>query len=144
MTGAMACLWQSVQALSAQALRNAVRNTASMAGSPDSLMGYGIPNMMNARLFLSVPTINAGKQETFSLSANPFTGTPVLVSHSILDNLVKVDILSITGQVIHSFNFDVNGSSTIRLDAFAALPSGLYFVRINNPSGQQVIRAVKL
>jgi serine protease AprX len=144
MAGAMACLWQSLQEYSAEDLRNAVRSTASQANSPDSLLGYGIPNMMNALTVLSVPSPLPVNQRTFMLYPIPFTGSPWLQSNLQTSEMAKIDILSVTGQRVSSLNLNVNGSSTIKLDAFNALPSGLYFVRINGTSGQQMIRAVKL
>jgi hypothetical protein len=144
MAGAMACLWQSSQGFSAEELRIAVRRTASQANSPDSLMGYGIPNMMNALTILSVPSPLPLNQRIFTLYPVPFTGSPWLQSKLQTSEMAKVDILSITGQLVYSLNLNINGSSTIELDAFNALPSGLYFVRINGVSGQEMIRAVKL
>ena len=144
MAGAMACLWQAFQGLSAEELRTAVRSTASQSSSPDSLLGYGIPNMMDALTILSVPSPLPVNQRTFVLYPVPFTGSPWLQSNLQTSEMVKVDILSVTGQRVSSLNLNINSSSTIKLDAFNALPSGLYFVRINGASGQQMIRAVKL
>ena len=144
MAGAMACLWQSAQTSSAQDLRNAVRSTASQASTPDFLLGYGIPNMMNARTVLAVISNSSATQNTFSLFPVPFSTSPRLQYNLKGSEKVKIEILSITGQIICSFMPDIHGSSTFRLDAFTSLPSGLYFVRINSTIGQQVIRAVKL
>ena len=144
MAGAMACLLQSAPSFSAEQLRNAVRNTASRASTPDSLLGYGIPNMVNARLMLSGKTIISPEHETFSLSPVPFSSVTWLKSPLNLSEIIHVEILSITGQVIHTSNLNMNVTSSIRLDGFNTLPAGLYFVKITTQSGQQVLRAVKL
>ncbi len=144
MAGAMACLLQSAPSFSAEQLRNAVRNTASRASTPDSLLGYGIPNMVNARLMLSGRTIISPEHETFSLSPVPFSSDTWLKSPLNSSEIIHVEILSITGQVIHTLNLNMNVTSSIRLDVFNTLPAGLYFVNITTPSGKQVLRAVKL
>ena len=144
MAGAMACLWQSLPEFSAEELRNAVRSTASQSASPDSLLGYGIPDMMNAMTFLSVVSPSPLKPAAYNLYPMPFNDSPWL--HCNLENsdLVNIDILSVTGQNLSSVRQKINNSSAIKLDGFGNLPSGLYFIRINGSSAQHVIRAVKL
>jgi serine protease AprX len=142
--GAMACLWQSVPTFSAQVLRDAVRSTASRASSPDSLYGYGIPNMMNAMLLLSnAPTLQE-PQQGYSLFPVPFSDSPWIKNNRKNPEQVKIEILSVTGQLIGVRNIYMNSSSTIALNDFDGMPSGLYFVRIISNSGQQILRAIKL
>lgn len=143
MAGAMACLWQSAPALSAQHLRDAVRNTASKATSPDNLYGYGIPNMMNAMLMLSAPSNLAENQPLYSLFPVPFSGSPWLKSSLKKSVQLKIDILSFSGQLICSRNLQLNVSQAINLNDFEAIPAGVYFVRIVSAAGQEVLKAVK-
>jgi hypothetical protein len=144
MAGAMACLWQSAPDLSAQQLRDAVRNTASKASVPDQLYGYGIPNMMNARLLLTTPLISSEIKQSYTLFPVPFSDAPWLKSDQKKTEMVTIEILSVTGQLISSPTISISNSSTSKLNNFDTLPSGLYFVRISSNSGQQVLRAVKL
>jgi hypothetical protein len=74
----------------------------------------------------------------------PFSASPWLHANLKKSEMVKIDILSIAGQLFHSFILNMNGSSTIKLNSFNTLPSGLYFVRITSGSGQQMLRALKL
>jgi len=141
--GAMACLWQAMPNTSAEDLRNALRKTASQANAPDSLLGYGIPNMMNALTLLSVNSLLPDNQKKYTLYPVPFSDSPWLQSNVKKTEMAKIDILSIAGQLVHSLNLNITGSSTIRLNSFNALPPGLYLVRITAGSGQQMFRAVK-
>lgn len=144
MAGAMACLWQSAPDLSAQQLRDAVRNTASKASAPDQLYGYGIPNMLNARLLLTTPLISSEIKQSYALFPVPFYDAPWLKSDQKKTEMVTIEILSVTGQLIASRTISISNSSTSKLNDFNSMPSGLYFVRIRSNSGQQVLRAVKL
>ena len=144
MAGAMTCLWQSAQEFSAEELRNAVRNTASQSTLPDSLLGYGIPNMMNALTFLSVNSPLPATQKKFTLYPMPFSDSPWIQGNSEKSEVVRIDIFSVTGQQVSSLNFRINGSSAVLLDAFNTLPFGVYLVRVKGTSGQQMLRAVKL
>ena len=143
MAGAMACLWQSAPAFSAQELRDAVRNTASLAATPDNLYGYGIPNMLNAMFVISASSTSFEPEQSYALFPVPFTGSPWLKCNRTNSEKIRIEILSVTGQLISTQTLIVNSSSTVVLNDFNTMPSGLYFVRIISDSGQQVIRAVK-
>jgi serine protease AprX len=144
MAGAMTCLWQSMPSLSAQQLRDAVRNTASKAANPDQQYGYGIPNMLNARLLLSAPSAKSEIQSGYSLFPVPFTGSPWIKNSLNNPEQVTMEILSVSGQVLFTRNLNFNSSPAMVLSDFDALQSGVYFIRITGASGQQVLRAVKI
>jgi serine protease AprX len=142
--GALACLWQSAPSFSAQQLRDAVRNTASQATTPNMYYGYGIPNMMNAMLLLSAPSTSPEPQQTYELFPVPFSGSPRLRSNLNISEMLKIEILTVSGEMICSRYLHLNSASTITLNDFEAIPSGLYFVRIIRDTGQEVLKAVKL
>ena len=144
MAGALACLWQSAPSFTAEQIRNAVRTSASQATAPDSLLGFGIPNLYNAHLLLGVNLSLSKNQESFSLSPVPFSSVTWLKSTLNTTENLQVDILSVTGRVIHSLSVKMNSPTSLKLDDFSSLPSGLYFVRVSWNTGQQVLRAVKL
>lgn len=142
--GALACLWQSLPAFSAQEIRNAVRSTASKATQPDQLFGYGIPNMVNARLYLDTPEKKTASVQNFSLIPNPFTSTPFIQNKTGKRISAKLEILSISGQIIFSTDVNFDGATALQLQAFENQPAGVYFVRVSTSDGQQVLRAIKL
>ncbi|MCX6267445.1 MAG: S8 family serine peptidase [Bacteroidetes bacterium] len=144
MAGALACLWQSTPAFSAEQIRVAVRNTASKANSPDQLYGWGIPNLMNTRTMLTTPDSHAASQNQFMLYPVPFTTAPILSGFLKETETVKVEILSVTGQLLVSKDLLFNQSSAFRMDTFNTLSPGIYFLRISTGVSQQVIRAVKI
>lgn len=144
MAGALACLWQATPSFSAEQIRAAVRSTASKANSPDSLYGWGIPNMMNAKTLLSVPGHDKAPLDQFTLFPVPFSASPILRGNLMTDENITVEILSVTGQLIGSGSYLFRASSAIKLDKLDNIPSGIYFLRITTSSTQQVIRAVKI
>lgn len=50
MAGLATCLWQALPQLSAQEIIRIIRDNSSLRLSPDSLQGYGIPDIYNAYL----------------------------------------------------------------------------------------------
>ena len=144
MAGALACLWQSAPSFSAEEIRIAVRRTASKANDPDSLYGWGIPNLVNARAVLSVPDARPTRQDQFTLFPTPFSSAPVLKGIMSKTEKIKVEILSVTGQLLNCKVFVFQQSSAIKLDDFNTFPAGIYFLRISTDTSQEVLRAVKI
>ena len=144
MAGALACLWQSAPSFTAEQIRIAVRRTASKSNAPDSLYGWGIPNLVNARAVLSVPDAGPIRENQFSLFPMPFSSAPILHGSLDVQRTIKVELLSVTGQLLNSNVFVFQASSAIQLDDFNKYPSGIYFLRISTATSQEVIRAVKI
>ncbi len=144
MAGALTCLWQSTPDFSAEQIRQAVRNSASRTNTPDSLYGWGIPNLMSARTLLSTPEVSPIPQNQFSLFPTPFSSAPILKASLKAPETIKVEVLSVTGQLMSSKVFLFHEFTAVTLEDFTAFPAGIYFLRISTGSMQQVIRAVKI
>jgi hypothetical protein len=144
MAGALACLWQSTYAFSANQIRDAVRGTASKSSMPDSLYGWGIPNLVNARTLLSTDDAGPISKNQFSLYPVPFSGAPILQSNLNTPGTIQIEIRSVAGQLLNTQAIVARGTSTLKLDAFSSLPAGIYFLRLSTSSTQQVIRAIKM
>lgn len=144
MAGGLACLWQSVQGFSAEQVREAVRATASKASSPDSLFGFGIPNLVNARLSMSTDDMTREQRSAFTICPNPFKGSPVLQSNVTSPVQATIEILSITGQLLARQVKTISNGSSLTIGGFESLSSGIYLIRITDGAEQQVLRAVKL
>ncbi|MCX6303932.1 MAG: S8 family serine peptidase [Bacteroidetes bacterium] len=144
MAGALACLWQSTPAFSADQIRIAVRNTASRSNMPDPQFGWGIPNLMNAKVFLSNNDSGPIPPNAFTLFPIPFTSVPSLLNNMKVSVSVKVEAFSVTGQMVSSSIFLVQPLAAIKLDDFNAFRAGVYFVRVTTGKSRQVIRAVKM
>lgn len=145
-SGALACLWQSVSDVTADDVRTAVRNTASQWNSPDNFMGWGIPDIMAARSnLISISSNQAIDKEfrRFWLSTNPFPHTPVLnISHR-MDSPVKVEIYSASGQMVNKVDFSLPSAFPQEIEAFGKLPAGFYVVRVQCGSYQEILHAIK-
>jgi hypothetical protein len=142
--GALACLWQSAPSFSAEQIRAAVRWSASKSTMPDSLYGFGIPDVLKARAILSTPESDPISQNRFILFPTPFSASPMLKGSLNSPQKITIEILSITGQLLHSEKIALQSSSAISLDEFNMYPAGIYFVRVSTGTSLQVIRAVKI
>lgn len=145
-SGALACLWQSVSNVTADDVRTAVRNTASKSNSPDNFVGWGIPDIMAARS--SLISLSSGPSaETelhrFSLSPMPFANTPKLNHSQIMIGPVLVEIYSASGQMVYKMDFSESLALPYEMTGFSKLPAGLYFVRVQCESYHEILHAIK-
>ena len=144
--GALACLWQSVPAVSAEDIRNVVRNTASNSGSPDNFSGWGIPNIMAARAGLITLSSDPSKElikPVFSLMQNPFKTFPVLKSQGAINLPLELEIFSANGQLLHFSSISTNPPKYMELTAFNDLPTGLYLIRLHDDTHYETLQAIK-
>lgn len=145
-SGAMACLWQSVPAVSAGDIRTAVRQTASNASLPDNKSGWGIPDMMAARASLIAlhdhPSPNI-KTPRFSLNKNPFESTVVLRIEGEVNQPVSVEIFSSSGALLYQSKISHDTYSQLELSVFQGLPSGCYLIRLSDSTHSTTLRAIK-
>jgi hypothetical protein len=142
--GGLACLWQSRPSFSAQDIRSAVRSTASKAGMPDQLFGWGIPNLVNARLYLNTADQTEARTEVFRLTPNPFTDAPSLRNVSASNLKATIELFTVSGQTLSSAEVTLDTGSDLRLTRLQDQPAGIYFIRIQTGNTKQVLRAVKL
>jgi hypothetical protein len=70
MAGLATCLWQKHRDMTNYEIIKAIRRTASQYHSPDSLIGYGIPDLELADILLAATKPNAGEIHVFP---NPST-----------------------------------------------------------------------
>jgi len=141
LAGMAACLWQANPEAAASSIRNALIRSGSQYQKPDSLLGFGIPNMEVAHLLLSGSSFsnefNFGKWLIFP---NPFRESLTLLSPTASPNGITANITELSGKrVFHQF---FPGSGPFRIDA-SSLPAGIYLLRLSSPKGTDVHKIVK-
>jgi serine protease AprX len=145
-SGALACLWQSVPDATADDVRTAVRNTASQSNSPDNFTGWGIPDMIPARSYL-VSLSSGPYAETespgFRLSPMPFSDMPELSFSRRMAGPVKVEIYSASGQMVHNVVFPLSSALHHEIAGFSELPAGFYLVRVVCENHYEILHAIK-
>ncbi|MGC3946996.1 MAG: S8 family serine peptidase [Chryseolinea sp.] len=74
-TSLAAGVWQRYPSLSSEAVIQAIRNSASQSTSPDSLIGYGIPNFQAVVNYIE----SHPQEEIFAVYPNPVTADSLIV-----------------------------------------------------------------
>lgn len=141
-TSLAAGIWQRYPHLSNIAVIDAIRNSASQATSPDSLIGFGIPNFMAVVNYIE----SQAQKEEFAVYPNPVTADTLLIrpADPSVASSCRLEILSTDGKVLttQDINFSwLNRSYKADLSAYR---SGMYFVRLTWQDRRYVYRIVKV
>ncbi|MCK9220686.1 MAG: S8 family serine peptidase [Bacteroidales bacterium] len=139
--GVVACLWQSRSNATVLMLYDAIQESASQYNTPDSLLGYGIPDFSNAFTILSTGEI---QQVTSAVFPNPFTNR-INVRLNVKSNPeINLKLYDRIGRIVASKTFlGSPGANTTYLDNLSGLTSGLYLLKVSGNNFTEVIKVVK-
>ncbi|MCX6225447.1 MAG: S8 family serine peptidase [Bacteroidia bacterium] len=145
--GLTACLWQANRSRSPMEIIKAIQESASQANSPDSLLGFGIPDYGKA-LFLiqGMDPIHLDKESLFRVYPNPFTANLTVDFYSHDRQEIIIELVSATGELMYKRIAEVGYTSINRLDIyeFQHIAPGIYFLRIITKTAQHQHQVVKV
>ena len=143
LAGMGACLIQANPWATVVQLKMAIEQSASQYNTPDSLLGYGIPDFEIADKYLKVNHTATLKQESsWSVSPNPFRDN--IFIHNL--NQVSGDncLISISDlRGICLWQSTVKASDTIILKNLANLPEGFLILSIRSGEKEDRIKLIK-
>lgn len=143
MAGMAACLWQAFPYATAKEVKGAIEWSAHLYEKPDSLMGYGIPDMEKASFFLMnlfSDTHQISKQWT--VYPNPIEDVLILQKNgSRLMNEISIDLFSIDGKLLKKWIR--SDASRIELHDMQSLPSGILILKISSDNFSETIKLSK-
>lgn len=138
--GITACLWQKYPGLNNMEIIDVLERSSSYYHSPDSLYGYGIPDMVQAELV--VGDLFKEKAEGYILKAfpNPFTDKVSVTLYAANSNKIFIEIVDILGKRVfesetESFN---ELYKTININGLGFFHKGIYFIKIT--AGNKIYR----
>jgi len=147
MCGLTACLWQANRSLSPMEIINAIQESASQASSPDSLLGYGIPNFGKA-LFLiqGIDPIQLDTESLIRVFPNPSADKLIVNFYSHDRQNITIELLTATGELMYTKHAEVGYTSINRMEIneFQNFPNGVYFLRIITKTAHHEQRVVKI
>ena len=144
MAGLTACLWQSNPTRTNMEVINIIKQSASQYSSPDSLMGYGIPDFKQAYISLN-PLIRLGGKSIIAWPS-PFTSEFNIEFGPIPEAKANLLILTITGKKVLEKQLSVNNTDAniITVTELAFLAKGLYIVHVISDSQTIVCKVIKI
>jgi hypothetical protein len=142
LSGMSACLMQAVpQALNSDIIE-ALHYSGDKYNSPDSLYGYGTPDMVKALAKLQDLYVKVPDEETIA-GPNPTTGDFELIFRQPPENLT-IEIISMTGKTLFRKSITGYAGRTLRITELQNREQGVYFIRLIKGSGVNVQKIIKL
>lgn len=141
--GMAACLWQALPHKTSSEIMQIIRENGHLYNTPDSLMGYGIPDFFQAYLenrdsedSTSIANYN---RSNFSLFPNPCYQNFTLESFE--DPITQVDLFDIRGRMIS--NTKVEGNQQQLTFDISSLPPGIYIVKAKSERKYGILKVIK-
>ena len=143
MAGMAACLWQANPHATAIEVKQALEQSATLFDEPDSLLGYGVPDMKLADQILGPSNIFQWETDNkWNVYPNPVENYLVLQQkNSGIEEEIKIEIYSVDSGLIR--NWRKPGSSKIILNGLQSLPSGILLLKVNSDNSSETIKLYK-
>lgn len=147
MAGLVTCLWQSNRNKNNMSIIREAEHSANLFDNPNGEYGYGLPNFYNSMLALGVyPSTQSNNNIRSFLYPNPFNTELNVYYYAPSNGLVKLEFMDVSGRVLSTQQQEVYSNIPYRFtfNEWQDLARGVYFVRINNANGQQILKAMKV
>lgn len=129
MAGAVTCLWQANPTFSNMEVIDAIKRSASHYTIPDSLYGYGIPNMAVAHMVLSGQELPGSEEEYFLMAnPNPFTEEIDIILYANTRGTAVLQLLDQNGKKVwqkKDFEF-IPGYNYYLMNEVSSFSNGVY------------------
>jgi hypothetical protein len=142
LSGMTACLIQAVPEAGNYDIIEAIRASSDRRNSPDSLYGYGIPDMIIALNLLQDRFVK--KPEDMILAApNPTTGEFEIILREDTKKFT-IEIFTMSGTMIFKKGYPEYAGRRIRISELQNRDQGIYLIRLQTDAGTSVIKLIKL
>jgi len=142
LSGMAACLMEAVPKADAMEIIDAIHSSADRYNNPDSLYGYGIPDMNRALLALQDLYLVIPDNESV-VSPNPTTGEIEIIFNQPPGRL-RTEVVTTAGIVIYSKDYGEYAGRNLRLTALNNREQGLYLIRLATANGTYTHKVIKL
>jgi serine protease AprX len=142
LSGMAACLMQAVPKAINTDIIEAIHTSGDKFNSPDTLYGYGIPDMGIALENLQEKYIKIPFEETI-VGPNPTSGNINIIFREPPENLT-IEIISMSGKILFSKKFPYFAGRTLNLTELQKAEQGIYFIRLIKSTGINVHKIIKL
>jgi serine protease AprX len=144
--GMSACLWQAAPSLSNMQIIETLKMTASQANSPDTLLGWGIPDYSAAFNILGSAHYDiANSPPAMKLYPNPFNNYLTIEVNEKLQGNITLELYDMEGRMIRSDRLSLSDpTNKIRINSFKSLAGGCYIFRLKSETSSGSTMVTKL
>jgi hypothetical protein len=141
--GMMACLCQARPNLNQEELRTVIEESASQYLHPDSLLGYGIPDYLQA---LTISNVVIQSKANFQAYPNPFKDAITISCSQKMTGNIEIKIISISGDIVGKSSKTIipGEGNIITLNGLSCLSPGMYILKISSGYNTEFLHMVKI
>ncbi len=142
LSGMAACLIQAVPKAENTEIIESLHNTADRYSFPDSLYGYGTPDMLKALhrlqdIYIVKPTME------FITGPNPTTGEVEVIFRED-PGTIAIEIFNVSGVTLYRKNIPGYAGRTLKIQNLINRRDGLYFIRIKTDNSIFTQKIIKI
>jgi serine protease AprX len=142
LSGMCACAMQAVPVARNTDLKEALHRNSNMYNKPDSLYGFGIPDMAGVITGLQELLTPKPVNET-TIGPNPFTGE-LEVTFKNVPGTLRVIIFTSSGKIVVNRSFPEYISRTLKINDLLTSHQGLYLITLITGNGTFNHKVIKL
>ena len=142
LSGISACLLQAVPEAVASEIAGALRQSGDRYNSPDSLYGYGIPDMIRALDILQEIHLKR-PENSIAIYPNPVTEDFEIIFREYPESVI-LEIFSFSGKLVFRRDFNPSPGSYLKITALSNREQGIYFLRIRTANAVYIKKIIKL
>ncbi|MDX8340670.1 S8 family serine peptidase [Draconibacterium sp. IB214405] len=144
LAGMAASLWQCYSNKTAVEIKDALEKSGHLYSSPDSLQGYGVPNMRQACALLNpVSTPIILQKNIWTVFPNPVQDRIVVQSDTNQqEHEIDIEIYSIDGSKIKAWKRSV--APSISLNGLETMEPGIYLLVLRTKEGAETFKINKI
>ena len=142
LSGMTACLLQAIPMATNTEIMGVLHSSGHKSIDPDSLYGYGTPDMKKAIASLHEIHIIIPENEAV-LNPNPTTGSLEIIFRDPPETLI-IELFSILGKSLFRKSYPGQTGRTIRFDELQGKKQGLYIIRLTTGNGTFARKVIKL
>jgi hypothetical protein len=142
--GMAACLWQAFPNATSKQVKQVLELSGHLFDKPDTLMGFGIPDMQKAH-FLLMNSSSHEKQFSKQWIAYPNPVCDLLIlqkNGSQIQGKISLEIYSMDGKMLRKW--EKADTPRIELDNLNMLPNGILLLKISSGNFSETIKLSKI
>lgn len=145
-SGLAACLWQANPTLTNMQIIDYIQRSACQYTTPDSLLGYGIPDFALANMLTNnILYSDFANDNLVNIFPNPFNNDFYIDFYSADSQSVHMQIFDIVGKLKYEQDINLNLTSynRININNTESLESGIYFVQFTTSTNRFIKKIIK-
>lgn len=142
--GMVACLWQASINTNNYIIMRALEVSASQFTNPDSLLGYGIPDLIKALNVMNINRIN--ETNALSIYPNPFTSEFTIEFTAEMNQNLKIIFMDQLGRELFlvTANRCISGVNKITIKCPENIKPGYYYLKLQEEKKNVFLKLAKV